>query len=136
MVPKPVDGIYEEISSMFAAPSEERPHDAAPQTCGKDATKPDSKAKKKRRSFKVTLPPLCREPPSLSAAFVFSSTPVLRNIPSERPLSVVERPHLIAQVGPGRDTNDMKCTERPRLMASELGTHILIRTADESTAQR
>lgn len=140
MVPKPADGIHREISSMFAAPSEEKSHDGAPQTCGKDITSPESKVKKKAHSPKVTLPPLCLEPPSLSAAFVsrplLSRTPILRNIPSERPLSVVELPHLITQEGPRRATDDTKWTEGPRLMASALGTHIPVRTADESTTQR
>lgn len=125
---------------MFAAPSEERSHDGASHTCGENITKPRSKVKKKATSPKVTLPPLCREPPSLSAALVakplFNCTPVLRNVPFDRPLSVVDLPHLIAQVGPGKAADDTKWTEGPRLMASALGTHIPIRTADESTAQR
>lgn len=139
-LPKPANGINREISSMFAAPSEERSHDGASHTCGENITKPRSKVKKKATSPKVTLPPLCREPPSLSAAFVarplFNCTPVLRNVPFDRPLSVVELPHLIAHVGPGKAADDTKWTEGPRLMASALGTHIPIRTADESTAQR
>lgn len=140
MVPKPADGIHREISSMFAAPSKESSHDGASQTRGKDITKPGSKVKKKATSPEVTLPPLCRERPSLSAAFVakplFSRTPILRSVPSDRPLSVVELPRLIAQVGPGRAIGDTKWTDGPRLMASALGADIPIRAADESTAQR
>lgn len=116
---------------MFAAPAEERPHGGAPQACGKDTAKPDSKVKKKRHSLKVTLPPLSREPPSRSAGLAFSRTPVLRSIPSGEPLSAVELPHLT--VGPRRDTGGpgrgVKCTERTRLMAPEFETQIPIRTA-------
>ncbi|XP_045902961.1 dynein heavy chain domain-containing protein 1 isoform X2 [Micropterus dolomieu] len=124
---------------MFAAPSKERSRNGASQTCGKDTTKPGSKVKKKAHSLEVNLPPLCPEPPSLSAAFVarslLSCTTILRNVPSDRPLSVVELPRLIAQVGPGRAIADTKWTEGPRLMASALGADIPVRTADELTAQ-
>lgn len=139
-VPKSADGFHREISSMFAAPSKERSRNGASQTCGKDTTKPGSKVKKKAHSLEVNLPPLCPEPPSLSAAFaarsLLSCTTILRNVPSDRPLSVVELPRLIAQVGPGRAIADTKWTEGPRLMASALGTDIPVRTADELTAQR
>ena len=105
---------------MSAAPSEKRSYDG-------DITRPGSKVKKKAHAHEVTLPPLCWEPPSLSALF--------RNVPSDRLSSVVELPRLAAKGGPGKATDDTKWTERPRL-ASSLGTHIPIRTADESTAQR
>ncbi|XP_035515196.1 dynein heavy chain domain-containing protein 1-like [Morone saxatilis] len=122
---------------MFAANPEKRSHDGASQTCGKDITRPGSQVKKKGRSPEVTLPPLCREPPSLSfvAKPSFSRASVLRHVPTDRPLSVVELPRLIAQVGPGRAIGDAKWTEGPRLMASALGTHIPVRTAEESAAQ-
>ncbi|XP_076585176.1 dynein heavy chain domain-containing protein 1 [Chaetodon auriga] len=124
---------------MSAAPSEERSHDGVSPTCGKGIIRPGTKVKKKTRSPELTLPPLCPEPPSLSAAFVarplFSHTPILRNVSPDRPLSVVELPRLIAQVGPGRATDETKWREGPRLMASALGTHIPLRPADESTGQ-
>ncbi|XP_036951826.1 dynein heavy chain domain-containing protein 1-like isoform X4 [Acanthopagrus latus] len=104
---------------MSAAPSEKRSYDG-------DITRPGSKVKKKAHAHEVTLPPLCWEPPSLSALF--------RNVPSDRLSSVVELPRLAAKGGPGKATDDTKWTEKPRL-ASSLGTHIPIRTADESTAQ-
>lgn len=140
MVAKTADGIHREISSMFAAPSKERSYDGASQTCGKDITRPGSKVKKKAHSPEVTLPPLCREKLSLSAGFVarplFSHTPILRTVPTDRPSSVVELPPLKAKVGPGRAAGETKWTEGSRLMASALGTDISIRTADELTAQR
>ncbi|KAM9363159.1 dynein heavy chain domain-containing protein 1 [Symphorus nematophorus] len=115
---------------MFAAHPEKRSHDGASQTCGKDNIRPGSKVKKKTHSPEVTLPPLCLEPPSFSAAFVarplFSCTPVCRDVPSDRPLSVVELPRLTAQVGPGR--------AKSHFTASGLGTDISVRTADASTA--
>ncbi|XP_070683759.1 dynein heavy chain domain-containing protein 1 [Pempheris klunzingeri] len=52
---------------------------------------------------------------------LFSGTNILRGVPSVRPSSVVELPHLIAQVGPGR--------------AIPLGTDIPIRAVDELAAQ-
>ncbi|XP_018537954.1 dynein heavy chain domain-containing protein 1 [Lates calcarifer] len=122
---------------MFAATKGERSRNIISQTGGKDITKTGSKVKKKSHSAEVTLPPICPKPPSLSATFVarplFSPTSILQNVPPDRPLSVVELPRLIAQVGPGRAINDTKWTG-PRLMASALGTNIPIRTA-ESTAQ-
>lgn len=125
---------------MFAATSEERSRNVTAQTCGKDITRSGPKVKKKARSPEVTLPPLGPKPPSLSAAFLarplFSPTPILQNVPSDRPLSVVELPRLIAQVGPGRATDDTKWTEGPRLTASALGTDIPIRTAAELKAKR
>nr|XP_046228919.1 dynein heavy chain domain-containing protein 1 [Scatophagus argus] len=124
---------------MFAALSEEGSPDGASHSGGKDIIKPGSKVKKKAHSREVTLPPLCREPPSLSAASVvrsrFSRTPILKNVPSDRLLSVVELPHLTGHLGPGRATDDTKWPEAPGRMASAVGTHIPIRTADESTAQ-
>lgn len=127
MLLKPADGIRRKISSMSAAPSEKRSYDG-------DITRPGSKVKKKAHAHEVTLPPLCWESPSLSAAFV--ARPLFRNVPSDRLSSVVELPRLAAKGGPGKATDDTKWTERPRLMASALGTHIPIRAADESTAQR
>ncbi|XP_040891858.1 dynein heavy chain domain-containing protein 1 [Toxotes jaculatrix] len=110
---------------MFAATSEEKSHNLTSQTCGKDLTRSGPKVKKKPRSPEVTLPPLRPRPPSFSAAFVdrplFSRTPTLQNVPSDRPLSVVELPRLIAQVGPEK--------------AITLGTDIPIKTAAELTAQ-
>lgn len=123
---------------MFAAAA--KSHDGASPTCGKDNARPGSKVKKKASCPEVTLPPLCPGPPSFSAAIVdralFSHTPTLKQVSSDRPLSVVELPRLIAQVGSGRAIDDTKWTEGPRLMASALGTEIPFRTADELTAQR
>ncbi|XP_059188998.1 dynein heavy chain domain-containing protein 1 isoform X2 [Centropristis striata] len=117
---------------MSAASSEKRSYDGASQTCGKDNNRPTSKVKKKAHSPEVTLPPLRTDPPSWSAAFVgrpqFSHAPMLRNVLSERPLSVVELPRLISQVGSERAIGDTKWTEGPRLMASALGTDIPIRS--------
>ncbi|XP_071359544.1 dynein heavy chain domain-containing protein 1 isoform X2 [Trachinotus anak] len=124
---------------MSAATSEERSCNVTSQTSQKDITRSGRKVKKKAHPPEVTLPPLCPRPPSLSAAFVtrplFSCTPILQNVPPDRPLSVVELPHLIAQVGPWKAIDDTKWTEGPRLMASALGTDIPVRTAAESTAQ-
>ncbi|XP_037619572.1 dynein heavy chain domain-containing protein 1 isoform X1 [Sebastes umbrosus] len=110
---------------MFAATSEKRSHDGASQTCNKDNTGPGSKVRKKTRSPEVTLPPLCSRP-FHSSRILFSRTPVLGNIPSDRPLSVVDLSRLIAQVGPGTAIGDTKWTEGPRLMASALGTDLPI----------
>lgn len=119
------DGIHTEISSMSATPSEKR----------KDSAMAGSKVKKKA----LMLPPLCKGTPPLSAAFarsLFSQTPILRNATSDRSLSVVELPNLVDQIGPERATDVKNWTGPPRLMASALGTHIPMKTADESTAQR
>ncbi|KAL7403667.1 hypothetical protein ABVT39_003475 [Epinephelus coioides] len=122
---------------MFAAAA--KSHNGASPTCGKDNARPASKVKKKASSPEVTLPPLCPGPPSFSAAIVgramFSRTPTLKQVSSDRPLSVVELPRLITQVGSGRAIDDTKWTEGPRLMASALRTEIPFRTADELTAQ-
>ncbi|KAI4796219.1 hypothetical protein KUCAC02_027892 [Chaenocephalus aceratus] len=53
---------------------------------------------------------------------------------STRPLSVMDLPRLIAQVGPQRARGDTKWSEGPRMMASALGADIPIRAPDESTA--
>ncbi|XP_070834922.1 dynein heavy chain domain-containing protein 1 [Chaetodon trifascialis] len=122
---------------MSAAPSEERSRDGVSPPGGKGSVRPGSKVKKKTCSPDLTFPPLCPEPPSLSAAFVarppLSHTSILRSVSSERPLSVLQLPRLIARVGPERATDDAKRREEPRLMASASGTHIPLRTADEST---
>lgn len=126
------------ISSMIAATSVERSCDGTLER--KDIRRHESKDKKKAYSPEVTLPPLCTEPPCFSSGFVakplFSRPPILQNVPSDRPLSVVELPRLIAQVGPGKAIDDTKWTEGPRLMASALGTDLPIRTTAESSAQR
>ncbi|XP_031144859.1 dynein heavy chain domain-containing protein 1 [Sander lucioperca] len=115
---------------MSAASSEKRSHDGAAQTGGKNITRSASKVKKKTHSSEGKLPPLCSEPPTFTAAF--TARPLFR---PDRPLSVVELPHLIAQVGPRRAMGDTKWTKGPRLMASALGTDIPIRTANDWTAQ-
>ncbi|XP_032390213.1 dynein heavy chain domain-containing protein 1 [Etheostoma spectabile] len=115
---------------MFAASSEKRPHDGAAQTCGKNITRPGSKVKKKTHSSEAKLPPLCLEPPTFTAAVI--ARPLFK---PDRPLSVVELPRLIAQVGAGRAMGDTKWTKGPQLMASAIGTDIPIRTADDWTAQ-
>ncbi|XP_071386131.1 dynein heavy chain domain-containing protein 1 [Centroberyx affinis] len=136
---------------MFAAPTEEGQHDGASQTGARDGTRPGSKAKKKAHTPtasvssgpSLTFPPLCRERPLFSAAFVCKPlsgpSTVLQTLPPDTPLSVVELPRLIAQVGPERAIGDTKWIEGPRLMASALSTDIPVRTADvlvkESTAQ-
>ncbi|XP_056223855.1 dynein heavy chain domain-containing protein 1 [Seriola aureovittata] len=124
---------------MFAATLDEKSRKVTSQTCGKDITRSGPKVKKKTHSPEVTLPLLCQRPPSLSAAFearsLFSRTTVLQNVPPDRPLSVLELPHLVAQVLPGRAIGNTKWTEGPRLMALALGTDIPVRTATEVTAQ-
>ncbi|XP_067441454.1 dynein heavy chain domain-containing protein 1 isoform X1 [Thunnus thynnus] len=132
---------------MFAATSEKRSHGGTSKTCGKDSSRPNTKVKKKAHSptvsissgYQVTLPPIHPEPPCFSAASLgrslFSRTSIHQSVPSDRPLSVVELPRLIAQVGPGKAIGDTKWTEGPRLMASALATDIPVRTADESPAK-
>lgn len=125
---------------MSAATSEERSRIATSPTCGKDITRSGPKVDKKTHPPEGILPPLCPKPPSLPPASclarrLFSRAPlVLHNVPpdtqtSDRPLSVVELPHLIAQVGPGIAIRETKWPGGPRLMASALGTEIPIRTS-------
>ncbi|XP_072240771.1 dynein heavy chain domain-containing protein 1 [Leuresthes tenuis] len=122
---------------MFAAPSKERSHDGSSQICDKDISKPRSKVKKKVYTPEVSLPPLFAKPcytahsvtkPTITCASTFKS------VPSDRALSVLELPNVIAQVGPGRAITEAKWTEGPRLMASALGTTIPTRTT-HSNAQ-
>ncbi|KAK5873343.1 hypothetical protein PBY51_018391 [Eleginops maclovinus] len=114
------------MSSMLAADSEERPQDGPSQRHSKHTSRSGSRFKK------GTLPPLSPEPPPLSVHRPLFSLPPL---PSDRPLSVVKLPRLIAQVGQQKAIGDTKWTEGPRLMASALGADIPIRAPDESTAQ-
>ncbi|XP_065818747.1 dynein heavy chain domain-containing protein 1-like [Labrus bergylta] len=122
---------FKETSAACTAPYD---HDGVSQSFDKDITRTGSKVKKK-----ALLPPLSLMKPTVSAAFVttplYSCTPVLDSIPSDRPISVVELPPLVAKVGPGRATYDTKWTKGPRLLASALGTDIPIRTAVGMTAQ-
>ncbi|KAM9314087.1 dynein heavy chain domain-containing protein 1 [Pholidichthys leucotaenia] len=121
---------------MSAAISKEAYPDGLSPTCGKDGTKPGGKAKKKTQCAEVTFPPLCPKPSCLSAASaarsLFSGASVLKNVPSERPLSVAELPHLIAEVGPRKVSGDRKWMERPQLMTSAKGAEILLTNAESS----
>lgn len=132
---KLADGLCRNISSMFAASSEERSHDGPRPTCPKVSSR--SKVNKKARA---SLPPLCQQPPSLAAVLVsrplFSHTRVLRNIPSEQPLSVKESPCRVTQLGHGRAFDDKKNSEEPHWIASELRSHIPDRITDALPAQR
>ncbi|XP_069387019.1 dynein heavy chain domain-containing protein 1 isoform X2 [Paralichthys olivaceus] len=116
------DGLEKKISSMLSATSEGRSLQipSSSQTGGKDIPRSGPKVKKKTHPPEVTLPPLCTKTPSLSAAFVsrplFSRTPLLQNVPSERSVSVVEPPHHI--VGPRRAMEDTK-SKVPQWMASQ-----------------
>ncbi|XP_051802066.1 dynein heavy chain domain-containing protein 1 isoform X2 [Acanthochromis polyacanthus] len=98
---------------MFAAPAKEKFQDGSSQNEGKDIPKPGSKVKKKAHSPEVTLPPLCPDPSCLSSAsaakHLFSHSSLLKSIPSDRPLTVVELPPLTAPVGPGK--GDTKWTK-------------------------
>lgn len=130
---------------MFAAPVEERNHDETSQTGAKHNTMPRSKFKKRAHpamasgTSSLTLPPLFLEPPSFSAGFVCKPlsgcTPIPQNHRSDTPLSVVELPRLIAQVGPERAINNAKWLEGPRLMASALGTDIPVTTNEVSVKE-
>ncbi|XP_034083294.1 dynein heavy chain domain-containing protein 1-like, partial [Gymnodraco acuticeps] len=106
------------------ANSEKRSPDGASQS--KHISRSGSRVKKG-----TLLPPLSPEPPPLSVPRPLFSLPPL---PSDRPLSVMDLPRLIAQVGPQRARGDTKWSEGPRMMASALGADIPIRTPDESTA--
>lgn len=133
---RPADGIHRKISSMFAASSEKRSHDGPGPTGPKVSSR--SKANKKAQSAKASLPPVCQQPRSLAAVLVsrplFSHTRVLRNIPSDQPLSVQEFPFHEAQLGPGRSFGNKK--EEPHWIASELRSHVPDRTNDTLPAQR
>lgn len=133
-VSHPADGIHRDIS-MCAASSEERFSDGAAKARGKIRT--GSKVKRKVHSLKATLPPLCQQPPSISAAFMsmplLSRTPGIRNISSDPTLSMEELPRPLARLGPGRACIDTKWTQGPQSMASALGTYV--RTSNDSTAQ-
>ena len=113
------------MSSMLAN-SEKRSPDGASQS--KHISRSGSRVKKG-----TVLPPLSPEPPPLSVPRPLFSLPPL---PSDRPLSVMDLPRLIAQVGPQRARGDTKWSEGPRMMASALGADIPIRAPDESTAHR
>ncbi|XP_053191724.1 dynein heavy chain domain-containing protein 1-like [Scomber japonicus] len=117
---------------MFAATSEERSHDATSQTCGKEQSfRPNPKVKKKAHSptvnissgYQVTLPPLHPEPRCFSAASMgrslFSRASIRQSLQSDSPLSVVELPRLIAEVGAKK--------------AIALGTDIPVKTAQSFT---
>ncbi|XP_008294462.1 dynein heavy chain domain-containing protein 1 [Stegastes partitus] len=107
---------------MSAAPAT----DGSSENCGKGITRP--KVKKKALSGDVTLPAVSAARP------LFSHRSILRNVPSDEPLSGLELPRLIAQVGPAIAKRERKWTEGPGLMALALGTDIPIR-ATQSTAQ-
>ncbi|KAM3865290.1 LOW QUALITY PROTEIN: dynein heavy chain domain-containing protein 1-like [Diretmus argenteus] len=131
---------------MFAAPTEDRLHDGTSQI--RDGTRPGSRAKKKNQTPmarvtsgpSLTLPPLCQDPPPFSATFVCKPLSGRTPIPTDTPLSVVELPRLLPQVGPKRAIGDTKWRDGPHLMASALGTDIPVRAADmlveAQTAQR
>ncbi|XP_047434083.1 dynein heavy chain domain-containing protein 1 [Mugil cephalus] len=121
---------------MFAAPPKEMSRHGSSQTRDKDVTGPASKVEKKSRSPpEVTLPPLCPEPRSVSAAkSLFSRSPVFKTPPSDSPPSLVELPRLIAQVGAERDgVRSVKWKEGPRLMTSALGTDIPLSVGQSRT---
>lgn len=134
----PADGICRNISSMFAASSEEKSHDGPGPTCPKVSSR--SKVNKKAQCARASLPPLCQQPPSLAAVLVsrplFSHTPVLRNIPSDQPLSMKEFPCRVTQLGQGRAFDDKKNSEEPHWIASDLRSHIPDRITDALPAQR
>ncbi|KAM3623253.1 uncharacterized protein V6R79_009073 [Siganus canaliculatus] len=115
---------------MFTASSDKRFADGASQTCREKV-----KMKKKTWHPEVTLPPLRQEPPFLSAASVarplYSRAPVLGDVFSDGPLSVLRLPHLVAQIGPEIASKDSKWREGPCLIASALGTDIPIRISEE-----
>ncbi|XP_034543495.1 dynein heavy chain domain-containing protein 1 [Notolabrus celidotus] len=119
---------------MSAAHEEEISSPGASQSRDKDIARPGSKFTKKAH-----LPPLSPKKLSVSAAFVtrplFGHAAILSRIPSHRPVSVVERPSLIAKEGSERAKHDTKRTVGPRLMASALGADSAVRAADESTAK-
>lgn len=120
---------------MSDAPSEKNIHDRVPEVCGEEISRLESQMNKKAHSPKLTLPPLCQEPPrsaGLISRPLLGRNPILRNIPSP----VVELPHFTAQVGPGRATADTNWTEGPCLINSALRTRIPSKTADESVALR
>lgn len=132
----PADGIQRKLSSMSAASSEERSHDGPGPTRPKVSSR--SKTSKKAQFAKASLPPVCQQPPSLAAVLVsrplFSHTRVLRNIPSDQPLSVQEFPFHEAQLGHGRTFDKKK--EELHLIASKLRSHVPDRTTDTLPAQR
>lgn len=135
---KPADGIRRNISSMFAASSEEKSNDGPRPTCPKVSSR--SKVNKKAQSARASLPPLCQQPPSLAAVLVsrplFSHTRVLRNIPSDQPLSVKEFPCRVAKLEHGRAFDDRKNSEEPNWIASELRSHVPDRITDALPALR
>lgn len=128
---------------MSAATSEKRSHDGTSPTYEKDSTR-KKKAQPPGTSispgYQVTLPPICPDPRSPSAVLVgrrlFSPTAILHSVTSDRPLSVVELPHLIARVGRGKAITGTKWPEGPRPMASALCADIPVRAPDTATVRR
>ncbi|KAK5608280.1 hypothetical protein CRENBAI_001570 [Crenichthys baileyi] len=91
--------------------------------------KSKSKVKKKAHSPEVTLPPLFSETclsASLGSKGLFSPTSFLKNIQSDKPVSLMDLPHLIGQVGSERAIAEAKWADGPRLMASALAADIPI----------
>ncbi|XP_041837723.1 dynein heavy chain domain-containing protein 1 isoform X4 [Melanotaenia boesemani] len=120
---------------MFAAFSKERSSDGSPHTSDKDIANSKPKVEKKVNSSEVTLPPLRPEPSCFSVAKpLFSCGPILKNVPSNESLSVLELPNPFAQVGPGRAMAHAKWTGRPQLLPSAFKTAIPIR-ATQSKGQ-
>lgn len=113
---------------MFAALSTKDETQGSSQTYNKDLTRARSKVKKKTHIPEGTLPPLCPQPSCLSTSSaarpIFSCTSVFKNVPSDKPLSLLELPHLIAEVGAERAIAEAKWKEGPRIMAAALGTAI------------
>ncbi|XP_047222617.1 dynein heavy chain domain-containing protein 1 isoform X3 [Girardinichthys multiradiatus] len=110
---------------MFHSTSKERSHDGSSHMCHTDKSK--SKVKKKAHSPEVTLPPLFSETclsASLGSKGLFSPTSFLKNIQSDKPVSLMELPHLIGQVGSERAIAEAKWADGPRLMASALAADI------------
>lgn len=111
---------------MFAALSTKDKTQGASQACNKDLTRTGSKVKEKTHIPEGTLPPLCPQPSCLltssAAGSIFSCTSILKNVPSDKPLSPLELPHLIAEVGAERAIAEAKWKDGPRLMAAALGT--------------
>lgn len=138
---------------MHGALTDKKALDATSRNSSRDSNKLGSRAKKKHHAPmgsmasgpSITLPPICQGQPPYSPAFVCKllsgRTPIPENLLLDRPLSVVELPHLIAQVGLERSVGDAKWMEGPHLMASVLGADIPVSRAagvmdTEPTAER
>ncbi|XP_038160740.1 dynein heavy chain domain-containing protein 1 [Cyprinodon tularosa] len=110
---------------MFAGTSKKVSHGGSPHMSHRDGSQSRSKVKKRD-----ALPPPFAET-SLSACFdskdLFSPTSLLKNIPSDKPMSLLELPHIIGQVGSKKAIAEAKWTDGPRLMASFLEADIPIK---------